>query len=404
MEHKIFKWLKIVGVGFVALVLIHQLYKAFYNPFTTETVTYVNYYDGIDVVGTVIREESVILQDYSGVLSFTCNEGERVAKNGTVANIYSNKEAANANLEIERITKEIENLKDIGTYNDLYAADVSVIDNKIFSALISLAEDRQSGKKVLDSTAAEELRSNLNRKQIITGAATDFSSLIASLEAQKASYQAAHSEAVGKITADRSGYFISVVDGYEQKLTPDMITMLTAEKLDSLSPDEVPINAVCKIVSDYRWYIAVKVPFDYSLTLSTGDKMTLKTAVSGYTDLPVNVECINRSGSANDAVVVFVCKVVSEELAGLRTVPVTIVKESYEGLKVNNQAIRVNPETGVRGVYIYRNNQLKFVEVNVLYTGKYSIVEQITGKSGVLKLYDEIIVKGRDLYDGKIVE
>ena len=92
MEQKIFKWLKIVGVGFVALVLIHQLYQAFYNPFTTETVTYVNYYDGIDVVGTVIREESVITQDYSGVLSFTCNEGERVAKNGVVANIYKNKD------------------------------------------------------------------------------------------------------------------------------------------------------------------------------------------------------------------------------------------------------------------------------------------------------------------------
>jgi hypothetical protein len=131
--------------------------------------------------------------------------------------------------------------------------------------------------------------------------------------------------------------------------------------------------------------------------------MTLKTAVSGYTDLPVNIEHINRSNGANEAVVVFVCKTVSEELAGLRTIPVTIVRESYEGLRVNNQAVRVNNE-GVTGVYIYRNNQLKFVEVNLLYTGKYSIVEQVTGKSGVLRLYDEIIVKGRNLYDGKIVE
>lgn len=403
MEQKLFKILKLVGIGFVVLVLLHQGYKAVYNPFTTETVTYVNYYDGIDVVGTVIREENVITANYDGVLSYTLNEGARVAKNGVVANIYRNVEAANAHLEIKRIENEIKNLEDIQTYNDLYAANVALIDSKIFSSLVSLAGDRQNGKKVLDSTAAGELCNFLNRKQIVTGTATSFDTLINSLKTQKAGFESAYSEATGTVTTEHSGYFISVVDGYEKVLTPADLEHLTPEKFSSLSPAEIDSNAVGKVVSDYRWYIAVKVPFDYSLTLSKGQKMTLKTAVSGYTDLPVNIEHINRSNGANEAVVVFVCKTVSEELAGLRTIPVTIVRESYEGLRVNNQAVRVNNE-GVTGVYIYRNNQLKFVEVNLLYTGKYSIVEQVTGKSGVLRLYDEIIVKGRDLYDGKIVE
>lgn len=403
MEQKLFKILKLVGIGFVVLVLLHQGYKAVYNPFTTETVTYVNYYDGIDVVGTVIREENVITANYDGVLSYTLNEGARVAKNGVVANIYRNVEAANAHLEIKRIENEIKNLEDIQTYNDLYAANVALIDSKIFSSLVSLAGDRQNGKKVLDSTAARELCNFLNRKQIVTGTATSFDTLINSLKTQKAGFESSYSEAIGTVTTEHSGYFISVVDGYEKVLTPADLEHLTPEKFSSLSPAEIDSNAVGKVVSDYRWYIAVKVPFDYSLTLSKGQKMTLKTAVSGYTDLPVNIEHINRSNGANEAVVVFVCKTVSEELAGLRTIPVTIVRESYEGLRVNNQAVRVNNE-GVTGVYIYRNNQLKFVEVNLLYTGKYSIVEQVTGKSGVLRLYDEIIVKGRNLYDGKIVE
>lgn len=403
MEQKLFKILKLVGIGFVVLVLLHQGYKAVYNPFTTETVTYVNYYDGIDVVGTVIRDENIITADYNGVLSYTLNEGARVAKSGVVANIYKNVEAANAHLQIKRIENEIKNLEDIQTYNDLYAANVSLIDSKIFSSLVSLAGDRQNGKKVIDSTAASELCNFLNRKQIVTGTATSFDALISSLKTQKAGYESAYSEAIGSITTDHSGYFISVVDGYENVLSPTELETLTPEKFNSLKPGTVDPAAVGKVVSDYRWYIAVKVPFDYSLTLSKGQKMTLKTAVSGYTDLAVNIEHINRSNGANEAVVVFVCKTVSEELAGLRTIPVTIVRESYEGLRVDNQAIRVNKD-GVTGVYIYRNNQLKFVKVNLLYSGKYSIVEQITGESGVLRLYDEIIVKGRDLYDGKIVE
>ncbi|MBR5452157.1 MAG: hypothetical protein IKV36_04085 [Clostridia bacterium] len=403
MEQKLLKILKLVGIGFVVLVLLHQGYKAVYNPFTTQTVTHVNYYDGIDVVGMVIRDENVITAEYDGVLSYTLNEGSRVAKNGVIANIYKNVEAANAHLEIKKIESEIKNLEDIQTYNDLYAADVALIDSKIFSSLVSLTTDRQNGKKVIDSTAASELCNYLNRKQIVKGTATSFDTLISSLTTRKAGFEAAYSEATGSITTDRAGYFISVVDGYEQVLSPDELQDLTPEKFNSLKPMSAELNAVGKVVSDYRWYIAVKVPFDYSLTLSVGQKMTLKTAVSGYTDLPVNIECINRSNAANEAVVVFVCKTVSEELAGLRTIPVTIVRESYEGLKVDNQAVRVNKE-GVTGVYIYRNNQLKFVEVNLLYTGKYSIVEQVLGKQGVLRLYDEIIVKGRDLYDGKIVE
>lgn len=403
MEQKLIRILKMLGIGFVILVLLHQGYKAVYNPFTTETVTHVSYYDGIDVVGMVVRDETVITADYEGVLSYTLNEGSRVAKNGVIANIYKNVEAANAHLEIKKIESEIKNLQDIQTYNDLYAADVSLIDSKILSSLVSLASDRQNGKKVLDSTAAQELCNYLNRKQIVKGTETSFDTLISSLTMRKAGFESAYSEAIGSVTTDRSGYFISVVDGYEQVLLPDELDSLTPEKFNSLHPETVQSNAVGKVVSDYRWYIAVRVPFDYSLTLSVGQKMTLKTAVSGYTDLPVNIECINRSNAANEAVVVFVCKTVSEELAGLRTIPVTIVRESYEGLRVNNQAVRVNKE-GVTGVYIYRNNQLKFVEVNVLYTGKYSIVEQVMGKSGVLRLYDEIIVKGRDLYDGKVVE
>ncbi len=402
MEKRFFAILKIIAVVFVVILLVSQLYKAFYNPFTTETVMQANYYDGIDALGIVIREESVITADYSGVLGYACREGERVALDGIVANIFPNVEAANAKLEIEKIEEQIQTLKDIQTYNDLYAADVGVIDQKITEALVSLAGDHQEGKKNLDSVAAEELGAYLNRKQIVTGKVQNFSPLITSLETRKAGYEGLYEEALGNVKTDRSGYFISVIDGYEEILTPETISSLTAEKLSSLKPQQLPSNAVCKIVSDYHWYIAVEVSFDYSLTLGVGSNMQLKTAVGGYSDLPVSVASINRTTSDKNAVVVFECKTVSEELAGLRTLPVTIVKESYEGLKVSSEAIRV--QNGKTGVYIYRNNQLKFVEVNILYNGKYSIVEQVTGKENVLRLYDEIIVRGRDLYDGKIIE
>ena len=48
--------------------------------------------------------------------------------------------------------------------------------------------------------------------------------------------------------------------------------------------------------------------------------------------------------------------------------------------------------------------QVKFVEVNVIYSDDdYMICEKQTEDEKVLRLYDEVIVKGKNLYDGKIV-
>ena len=49
-------------------------------------------------------------------------------------------------------------------------------------------------------------------------------------------------------------------------------------------------------------------------------------------------------------------------------------------------------------------SQVKFVPVNVLWSGEnYSVVEQQASTSKVLRIYDEIVVKGKNLYDGKII-
>ncbi len=401
MSDRVMKWFKIIVAVSVAMMLIHQIYKSVYTPFTTQTVESVDLYDGVDFVGFVIKDETVIHSDLNGVVSYPIKEGGRVAKDGVVANVFSSPEAANAYLTVQGLNEEIATLKDIQTYNDLYAADVDLLTNKTSASLIKLLNERQTVKKDIAFSGDTELINNINRKDIVTGRVTDYNSLIASLETKKAIYSSLLGGNTGTIKSDISGYFISVVDGYESVIGTDKLESLTAEMLNSLTPTEVPATAVCKVVADYKWYIAAEVSFDYSLSLKQGKNMTLKTAIDGYTNLPVTVEYINRNGEGKNAVVVFSCKIVSEELAGLRTLPATIVKEHYSGLKVDNSSIRV--EDGKKGVYVYKNNQLVFVEVEVLYTGKYSIIKKEMGEEKSLRLYDEIVVRGRDLYDGKVI-
>ena len=46
----------------------------------------------------------------------------------------------------------------------------------------------------------------------------------------------------------------------------------------------------------------------------------------------------------------------------------------------------------------------KFIPVSIIYSGgDYSLCE-IKADDGNLRLYDEIIVKGKNIYDGKIID
>ena len=67
------------------------------------------------------------------------------------------------------------------------------------------------------------------------------------------------------------------------------------------------------------------------------------------------------------------------------------------------QALQAQQQ-GVTGVYTVSGMRLKFVPVNVLYsTEDFIICEQQVSEKTVLRLYDEVVVKGKGLYDGKVI-
>ena len=86
------------------------------------------------------------------------------------------------------------------------------------------------------------------------------------------------------------------------------------------------------------------------------------------------------------------------ELSLIRTQPLTIIVSSSEGLYVPNDARRIVDDQ--IGVFVKTGNAIKFKPIEVIYNGTGFV---ICKKDGELRLYDEVIVKGNDLYDGKIV-
>jgi hypothetical protein len=90
------------------------------------------------------------------------------------------------------------------------------------------------------------------------------------------------------------------------------------------------------------------------------------------------------------------------ELSCIRTQPTEVILSSCSGLRISSAAVRT--VDGQKGVYILRGTQLKFVPIKLLYTGNGFIVCEMSEESDGLRLYDDVVVGGKDLYDGKVVK
>ena len=396
------KVLKFFVVLLIAVFFVHQAAAAVYKPISTESATYYTAADGLNITGLIIRNETLVKSQSGGVMHFIASDGSRVAKDGVIANIYDNESASITLTNIDSVNTKITDIEEMLSYNDLEAADLDMINSRVQKSLDSMIVSVSGGNFNGYSECKENLLSSLNRRQIAMGETADFSSQLAALKSELATLSASLPAAKGTIKAEKSGYFVSKTDGYEQTLTTDILDALTPEKLDSVKAEQTPADVIGKIVSDYEWYIAAKVSINESLKYKEGDSLIIYTSVKSYPQMPVTVKKINISESSSSAVLIFECSDMNSELASMRSGPMTVVKKEYSGLKVPKNALRVVDSK--RGVYVLTGMQIKFVEVNVLFSNdSYIICEKQTEDENVLRLYDEVVTRGKNLYDGKIV-
>ena len=385
-----------------AVFAVHQFVSSVYSPVKTETAVFYSASDGLNITGLIIRSETLVTSSGGGVMHFVLEDGSRVAKDGVIANIYDSESASITLSKIDSVNTKIEDIEEMLSYNDLEAADLDMINAKATQSLNSLIVSSASGNYGDLPELSDELLSALNRRQVAMGETTDFSAQLEQLKAEKNKLSASLPAAKGTVKAAMSGYFVSKADGYETVFTCGSPESITPEFMSSVSTAELPDGVIGKIVSDYEWYIAAEISINESLKYKEGDSLTIYTSVKSYPKLPVTVKKINISESSSTAVVVFSCNEMNSELATMRSGPMTVVTKEYDGLRVPSAALRVVDSK--RGVYVLTGMQVKFVEVNVLHKDdSYMICEKQTSDESVLRLYDEVIVKGKNLYDGKIV-
>ncbi len=398
-EHK---GLKIFLVLLALVFVLHQLYSSFYKPISTQTAEYFEVVSGVSANGIIIRNEKIITNSVSGTLHYITADGTRAAKGGTIAEIYSDPGVSGKISRMHAAQNELRSISQIEEYNNVRATDMELINSKVSEALNSVVRSCATGDFGGVSDAGEQLLMGINRRQVLTGELADFSERKTALTEELKALNSSIPAASGRVVADVSGYFVSSTDGFENVLGVSDLTVFTPEFLKNAVPEKVPDNAIGKIVSDYEWYIAAQMSVSDSLKYKVDDELTVKTSVKSAPQLDVTVKCINMPTESDSAVVIFSCQQMNGDLAVMRSGNITVVNKVYKGLRLSKKSLRV--VDGVTGVYTVSGMRLKFVPVNVIYsTEDFIICEQQFSESKVLRLYDEVIVKGKGLYDGKVI-
>ena len=417
MNSPLIRRLAAICLAFLLLFYIgYQVYNANYVSVKTEIATYVSADDPgtsevVQATGTAIRKESVIQQQTNGVITYVVNDGGKVSKGGTVAEIYATEQDAAAQQQIETLNLQISQLQKLSSPGSTYAADQDTLNKQISQKLVALLQKSALGEFDTLEEAREDLLYVLNERQIVTNKVENFDDRIASLTQQRDSLSAGR-QALGTIAAPSAGIFISEVDGYESVFDYDNILSITpAQYREGLQTTVSPAaDAVGKICGEFKWYVVCVVSAEDALKFLEGNAVTLSFPFAT---------------SDSVTAVVLECSTMNEELARLRTETCSIAVTQYSGIRVSQKAVHfaevtrtyekedgeeVTETKEVKGVYVMHGSEIVFRQIIPLYsTSTYVICDPNPDEdelmtSETVQLYDEIVVEGTDLYDGKVVK
>ena len=403
MASKISKFI----IGFLVLLIVafigFQMYQNFYSPIQTETVFSTTVNQSFDSKGIVVRNETVLPNEKQGAVNYQVGNGDKVAKNSVLAVMYpSEQDIVNLNM-IERLEAELKVVQDSQTPGSVAGGQLDVLSAQIDAECLNFLSLLQSQ----DLSGLYQIKNSFidmyNRRQIILGTATDFNNRINELNNEINQLKASSGQPIATVTSSASGYFVDSVDGYEEIVNMDVLQNASLEQVSQwINDTSISGNTqlIGKVVTDSIWQYAAIMNKNDATLLKIGTTRNLQFSDLSDQLIPAEIVSIDLNASENESLVIFESDILSSAISKLRVEDAQVVIGTYEGIKVPKQALRV--VDGEKGVYIKYGQEMRFKKVDILYEDEeYFISKDNPSDSSLVRSYDDVIVKGVDLYDGK---
>ncbi len=425
MKNKVIKILCIAVLSILFVAYFYQMIKSadinIDSIIETEHAVNYTYSENISANGIVVRDEELLSYATDDVLYYTVNDGDTVSANSTVAYVFSDEESALNYKRIEEINDEIAVLEELNNLGQNSSTDFSAIDKEIKHNLDKLISCVNSNSLRELSSCSDDLVFSINQRQIITGEVEDFNSQISALQSERTSIDA--SGVVNEVvTNTKAGYFVSTTDGYEKTYNYDNIKSMTVSQFDTKKkPVVLGDDVIGKIVIGPNWFVACKITADDAISLSHANStIRLSFPNSSCHDIPARCVAVNQVNKQSDAIAVFACNYMNSAISHLRNESVLISINNYSGLRISKDAIHddfvviedspTDEKKKVQGVYVLTGNELVFKEISIIYSANDFVIiddtpdneKLISGET--VSLNDSIVVRGEDLYAGKVIE
>lgn len=401
---------------FVLLVAAGQLFFANGYNYTTEVAYSYDHEVNVPFDGVYMRDETLIYDSGSGVLSFENSDGTKVGKSSVIARRYKSENDSAYLRRIELLKSQIAVLESaeklIGTDSSQLEA-ISMQINESHSDMVSAVLDGDFSRAAAKQNSLLEA---MCKREITLEDVNGYEGKKSALNSEITRLQSLISGSVREIVAGNAGYFVGNIDGYENEIGYGDTELMTEEKINGIiaSPKKGSQSGVIgKLIADYHWRIAGVIGVDYVQGISAGDTAEIRVGSDGK---KFKVTLISKQiTDGNKAVCVFECDRLDAVVVSGRTARFKLIINSYGGLRVPRKALRYSEE-GERGVFVEYGQTLVFKKVDVLYwADDYVICQQNVLKKydddyaervlddDYLKLYDIMVTEGKDLYDGKFV-
>lgn len=398
---KLFHVIGLLALALVSVYIIVQCFMIFRRSYKTETAIKYTLAESITLDG-VVAFDSVDVAG-GGDLGYLVADGERVTNGTVVAECYTDDAQG---LQRERLDRLARTITLLTKSQNSTGSDLSVLTNQTKQALYNLLDKLDTAQYSGISDAEDNFLLAQNRLQVSTGQTAGFSDSIAALQAEYDTIKA-QLDTLQTITATTNGYFSSTAS------SPAIVT--DRQALDDADPAALQAMLVGgfpaastdragQITTGFSWRFYAICDLDTAARFDGISSVKISVPGKQNTPLSATVEEVTLDKDNGIAKLVLQCQTINAEILSFGQETAQIDLKTYEGIRIDKEALHI--VDGQRGVYVKYGNLQRFLKITTLYENDSYILIPENGKLGTdneVRLYDEIIVQGTNLQDGKLL-
>ena len=358
--------------------------------------------------GYLFRNEEVLSTENAGLVDALVENGTKVGKNVSVANVWSvpqtGEELASAQLRLTRINRIIRILEDSRLKPGTPLSEANKYRTEYTALYREISAAAASGNLDRIPVLEEQLLVALNRYVSLVGETDETLAHLASLREEKESLiGAASSVEIKSETSSGLFYDSGYVDGFEGIFTTQALESLTPDALHTLAestPTTPEGQTVGKLVYGYEWYLALELSASVAEGFREGKGYRFTFPENDNAEATLTLT--NKVAGTDTVLAVFVCESHPNDFLFYRKQTVEITVGTSDGFYIPESALVT--QNGVTGVYVFEESTVRFRQAEIIWRGDGYAIAALPGDDSLTALQenDILIVSGKDLYEGKV--